>query len=50
MKDATCQDDKMTTYCKEVHRLEERSDGINLHHILRLENEAANFLAKLASS
>jgi ribonuclease HI len=34
MKDASCRDDKMIVYCNEVRKLEERFDGIELHHVL----------------
>jgi hypothetical protein len=49
MKDASCWDDKMTAYSNEVRKLEERFNGIELHHILR-HDDVADFLAKLASS
>lgn len=50
MMDATCRNNKMVTYCDEVRKLEERLDGIELHNILWHDNEADDFLAKLASS
>jgi hypothetical protein len=40
----------MITYCDEVHKLDERFDGIELYHILWYDNEATDILAKLASS
>jgi len=40
----------MMAYCEEVHHLEEKFGGFELHHVLRHDNEAADFLAKLASS
>ena len=39
----------MVAYCKEVHRLEDKFDGLKLNHILRRLNEAANTLAKTVS-
>ena len=45
MKEASCHDEKMVAYCDEVRRLEERFDGLELHHVLKRDN-----LAKLASS
>jgi ribonuclease HI len=50
MKDASCRGNKMTTYCDEVCKLEERFNGIERHHILQHDNEVADFLAKLALS
>jgi ribonuclease HI len=50
MKQSTPRDPKMKAYCDEVRRLEERFKGFELHHVLRRDNEAADFLAKLASS
>jgi 2-polyprenyl-3-methyl-5-hydroxy-6-metoxy-1,4-benzoquinol methylase len=40
----------MTAYYEEVRSLQEKFDGIELHHILRHDNEVADFLTKLASS
>jgi Reverse transcriptase-like len=40
----------MAAYCQEVRRLEEKFEGLELHHILRRDNEVADYLAKLASS
>jgi ribonuclease HI len=50
MIDATCRNNKMVAYCDEVRKLKERLDDIELHHVLWHDNEAADFLAKLASS
>ena len=49
MKESTYHDPKMDAYCKAVRRLEERFDGLELNHVLRKYNEAANALAKMAS-
>ena len=49
MKESSCHDAKMATYCQEVRRLEDKFDGLKLNHILRHLNEAANALAKVAS-
>ena len=43
-------DVKMTAYCQEVRRLEDKFDGLKLNHITRWLNEAADMLAKMASS
>jgi len=49
MKESSCHDPKMDTYCKTVRRLEEKFDGLELNHVLRKYNEAADALAKMAS-
>ena len=40
----------MEAYCQEVRRLEDKFDGLKLNHIPRRLNEAADTLAKTASS
>ena len=49
MKESCCHDTKMEAYCQEVQRLEDRFDGLELNHIPRRLNEAADTLAKVAS-
>ena len=49
MKESSCHDAKMATYYQEVHRLEDKFDGLELNHIPRWLNEAADALAKMAS-
>ena len=49
MKESSCHDPNMDTYCKAVRRLEEKFDGLELNHVLRKYNEAADALAKMAS-
>ena len=39
----------MAAYCQEVHKLEDKFQGIELHHVPRKDNDAADFLAKLAA-
>jgi hypothetical protein len=39
----------MAAYCQVVHLLEDKFDGLELNHIARRSNEAADELAKLAS-
>ena len=46
MKESSCHNAKMAAYCREVHQLEDKFDGLNLNHILRHLNEAADALAK----
>ena len=50
MKESSCHNAKMATYCREVCQLEDKFDGLELNHIPRHLNEAANMLAKAASS
>jgi hypothetical protein len=40
----------MEAYCEEVRRLEDKFHGLELNHITRRYNEAADELAKIASS
>ena len=49
MKESSYHDTKMAVYCQEVRRLEDRFDGLELNHIPRRLNEAADALAKAAS-
>jgi ribonuclease HI len=49
MKESSCHSAKMVAYCYEVCQLEDKFDGLELNHILRWLNEAANTLAKIAS-
>jgi len=49
MKESSYHDPKMGTYCKVVRCLEEKFDGLELNHVLRKYNEAADALAKMAS-
>jgi len=50
MKESSCHDAKMAAYYREVHQSEDKFDGLELNHILRHLNEAADALAKAASS
>ena len=50
MKTSNCHDPKMEAYCKEVRRLEDKFQGLELIHIARRYNEAADELAKIAST
>ena len=49
MKESNCLDIKMTAYYREVCRMEDKFDGLELNHIPRHLNEAADVLAKAAS-
>jgi len=50
MKASSCHDPKMEAYCKEVRRLEDKFHGLELVRIARRYNEAADELAKVAST
>ena len=50
MKESSYHGAKMAAYCQEVQWLEDKFDGLELNHIPRRLNEAANALAKAASS
>jgi ribonuclease HI len=50
MKSSSCRDPKMEAYCEEVRRLEDKFHGLKLNHVARRYNEAADELAKIASS
>ncbi|CAN6234582.1 unnamed protein product [Urochloa humidicola] len=50
MKESDCRNDMMAAYSEEVRKLEEKFDGLELRHIPSCQNEAADQLAKLASS
>jgi len=50
MKASNCHDPKMEAYCKEVRRLEDKFHGPELVHIAPRYNEAADELAKIAST
>jgi len=50
MKASSCHDPKMEAYCKEVRWLEDKFHGLELVHIARRYNEAADELAKVAST
>jgi len=49
MKASSCHNPKMEAYCKEVRRLEDKFHGLELVHIARRYNEAADKLAKVTS-
>jgi ribonuclease HI len=50
MKDKNCVYPKMAAYCQAVRDLEDKFHGLELHHVLRDYNKAADVLAKAASS
>jgi hypothetical protein len=50
MKSSSCHDPKMEAYCEEVRCLEDKFHGLELNHIARRYNEAADELTKITSS
>jgi hypothetical protein len=48
-KDWDCTKDNMDTYCAEVRKLEKHFQGLEILHVLRDSNVAADILAKLRS-
>ena len=49
MKEWDVRSPSMTGYCNAVRKLEKKSKGLELHHIPRLKNQAADGLAKIGS-
>ena len=45
MKESSCHNAKMAMYYQEVCQLEDKFDGLELNHIPRCLNEAADVLA-----
>ena len=50
MKEWDVRNPTMTTYCNAVRKLEKKFEGLELHHVPRLKNQAADELAKLGST
>jgi len=49
MKNANCESPLMDAYCQEVRKLEERFQGLELHHIPQKQNPGADALAKMVA-
>jgi ribonuclease HI len=49
MKESSCHNPMMAANCQEVCRLEDKFDSLELNHVPRWLNEAANELAEMAS-
>ena len=49
MKESSCHNAKMAVYCREVRQLEDKFDSLELNHIPRHLNEAADVLLKAVS-
>ena len=50
MKEWDVRNPTMTTYSNAVRKLEKKFEGLELHHVPRLKNQAADELAKLGST
>ncbi|XP_021303792.1 uncharacterized protein LOC110430439 [Sorghum bicolor] len=50
MKASSCHNPKMEAYSKEVHKLQDKFHGLELVHVAWRYNEAADELAKIAST
>ena len=49
MKESSCKSPLMTAYYQEVRKLKDKFQGIELHHVPQKDNDATDFLAKLAA-
>ena len=49
MKESSCKSPLMAAYCQEVRKLEDKFQGIELHHVPQKDNDASDFLTKLAT-
>jgi len=49
MKESSCKSPLMVAYFQEVRKLEDKFQGIELHHVPRKDNDVADFLTKLAA-
>jgi len=49
-KDWNCTNEKMDTYCTAIRKLEDKFYGIEYHHVVRANNQAADELSKLGST
>jgi hypothetical protein len=49
-KELDCSNDSMGKYCTAVRKLEDKTEGLEFHHVERDRNAAADVLSKLGSS
>ena len=49
-KDWNCTNKKMDAYCAVIRKLEDKFYGIEYHHMVRANNQAANELSKIGST
>lgn len=50
MKEWDVRNPTMSVYCNAIRKLEKKFEGLELHHVPRLKNQAADELAKLGST
>ena len=50
MKEWDVRSPTMTGYCNAVRKLEKKFEGLELHHIPRIKNQAVDDLAKIGST
>nr|XP_020156880.1 uncharacterized protein LOC109742199 [Aegilops tauschii subsp. strangulata] len=50
MKEQDVRNLSMTGYCNAVRKLEKKFEGLDLHHIPRIKNQAADDLGKIGSA
>jgi len=48
--DWNCINEKMDAYCATIRKLEDKFYGIEYHHVVRVNNQAANELSKIGST
>ena len=49
MKESSYKSPLMAAYCQEVRKLKDKFKGIELHHVPQKDNDATDFLTKLAT-
>ena len=49
-KDWNCTNEKIDAYCTAIRKLEDKFYGIEYHHVVRADNQAADELSKLGST
>jgi ribonuclease HI len=49
-KDWDCTSEKMDAYCAQIRKLENKFYGLEFHHVVQADNEAADKLSKLGST
>ena len=49
-KDWNCTNEKMDAYCAATRKLEDKFYGIEYHHVVQANNQAADELSKLGST
>ena len=49
-KDWNCTNEKMDAYCVVIRKLEDKFYGIEYHHLVQANNQAADELSKIGST